>query len=210
MAAATRRLPAAPGLPDALATVTVDPATLYRVSGYSSGEPYFGKWNANRFDDPDPNACGRYGTCYLGTSLAVAVAETVLHDLRPRRGTFLVDVATIESRYVVRFEGQPLILADLTGAALKRVGGHAGLTGSSSYATSKRWSRAVHAHTGNVDGILYMSRHKNDEKAVVLFDRAAGKLRMREASPLSEHPGFGQVGMDLGIQAGAGAISGSP
>jgi hypothetical protein len=35
----------------------------------------------------------------------------------------------------------------------------------------------------------------------VLFDRAAGKLRMREATPLHEQPGFGQVGTDLGIKA---------
>jgi hypothetical protein len=46
-----------------------------------------------------------------------------------------------------------------------------------------------------------MSRHKNDEKAVVLFDRAAGTLRMREATPLHEHPEFGQVGTDLRIKA---------
>lgn len=199
MARAPLRLPAGPSLPDTLQTISVDPNGLFRVSGHDTGEPYFGRWNANRFDDPAPDPAARYGTCYLGTSLAVAVAETLLHDLQPRRGCFVVDVATIKSRFVLRFEGAPLVLADLTGAALKRIGGHAGLTGTSSYATSKRWSRAVYTHPDTVDGFIYMSRHKNDEKAVVLFDRASGKLRLREATPLHLHPGFGQVGADLCI-----------
>ncbi|UVW30728.1 RES family NAD+ phosphorylase [Massilia sp. H6] len=181
--------------------VEVNPADLFRVSRHNTGEPYFGKSNANRFDDPNPDPAARYGTCYLGTSLAVAVAETVLHDLKPRNGCFEVDVASIESRYVVRFGGEPLVLANLTGAALKRIGGHAGLTGTASYATTKKWSAAVHSHPDQVDGILYMSRHKNDEKAVVLFDRGAGKLHMREVTPLHEHPEFGQVGTDLCIKA---------
>ncbi|AXA90827.1 RES family NAD+ phosphorylase [Massilia sp. YMA4] len=201
MASRPKALPATPGLPAHLETVEVDPADLIRVSGHNTGEPYFGKLNSNRFDDPNPDPDARYGTCYLGTSLAVAVAETVLHDLKPHGGSFHVDVATIESRYVVRFEGEPLVLANLTGASLKRIGGHAGLTGASSYTTTKKWSTAVHRHPDEVDGFLYMSRHKNDEKAVVLFERAAGKLHMRKATPLHEHPEFGQVGTDLGIKA---------
>lgn len=201
MATATKRLPAVPKLPDTLPKVEVDPASLFRMSRHASGEPYFGRPDTNRFDDPNPDPAARYGTCYLGTSFAVAVAETVLHDLAPRNGCFQVDVASIESRYVVRFDGEPLVLADFTGAALKRIGGHAGLTGSASYRTTKRWSAAAHAHSDHVDGMLYMSRHKNDEKAVVLFDRAAGKMNMREATPLHAHPEFGQVGTDLCIRA---------
>lgn len=203
MPAATSRLPAMPGLPDTLSKVEVAPASLFRVSRHATGEPYFGRWNANRFDDPNPDLAARYGTCYLGTSLAVAVAETVLHDLKPRNGGFRVDVASIESRYVLRFEGDLLVLADLTGAALKRIGGHAGLTGTASYTTTKRWSVAVHAHPDRVDGFLTMSRHKNDEKGVVLFDRAADKMHMCEATPLHEHPEFGQVGAELCIRASA-------
>ena len=35
-----------------LATVSVPAADLFRVSKFSSGEPYFGRARANRFDDP--------------------------------------------------------------------------------------------------------------------------------------------------------------
>jgi len=35
---------------------------------------------------------------------------------------------------------------------------------------------AVYRHPQNVDGILFVSRHLNDRKAVVVYDRAAPKL----------------------------------
>lgn len=102
---------------------------------------------------------------------------------------------------MIRFDGIPLTLANLTGVSLKRLGGHAGLTGTASYVTPKRWSAAIHAHPDDVDGFVYMSRHVNDEKAVVLFDRARGRLHMTVATSLSQHPQFGQVATDLAIGA---------
>jgi len=193
------RLPLRPSLPASLDTVVVDPASLVRVSGHDTGEPYFGRRNVNRFDDPNADPALRFGTCYLGSSLAVAVAETILHDRKAVRGKFQVEPSVIRSRYVVHFTGAPLMLANLTGSALKRIGGHAGLTGTPSYATPKRWSVAIHAHPNDVDGFVYMSRHLNDEKAVILFDRAGPKLKMASASALHEHPEFGQVARDLAI-----------
>lgn len=190
-----------PQAPLTLKTITVDPGSLYRVSGHDTGEPYFGRNNVNRFDDPNPNPAARYGTCYFGASLAVAVAETILHDRKPVKGFFVIGLSVITGRFVIRFKGSPLVLADLTGAELKRLGGHAGLSGTSHYATPKKWSSVIHQHRDNVDGILYMSRHKNDEKAIVLFDRAAHKLKMSSATPLSAHPDFGQVATDLYIRA---------
>ena len=112
----------------------------------------------------------------------------------------MVELAVIKRLYVVLFDGSPLVLADLTGAELRRAGGHAQLAGVSSYKTTRKWSAAVHAHPDHVDGFLYMSRHKNDEKAVVLFDRAAYKLKMKDARFLHEHPLFGQVATQLYIR----------
>lgn len=201
MATKPIRIPATPQLPAALKKVEVSPATLFRVSGHNTGEPYFGRWNSNRFDDPNPDPAARYGTCYLGTSFAVAIAETLLHDRKPVKGWFVVEVAVIKSRYVVQFKGSPLVLADLTGAELKRIGGNAALSGTASYTTTKKWSSVVHGHSDNVDGFLYMSRHKNDEKAIVLFDRAEHKLKMTAATPLHEHPDFGQVATDMYIRS---------
>jgi hypothetical protein len=198
---ATLRLPRLPQLPAALQTVRCDPANLYRVSGHATDEPYFGRANTYRFDDPHPQAAARFGTCYLGASLAVALAETLLHDRKPIHNHFMVGLAVIQARFVIRLTGETLILANLTGAALRKLGGHAGLSGTSSYATTKAWSAAIHAHPDAVDGLLYMSRHKNDETALVLFHRAAPKLAMASATPLSVHPDFGQVATQLGIRS---------
>jgi hypothetical protein len=194
---------AKPQLPPRLKTIIVNPATLCRVSRYDTGEPYFGRWNVSRFDDPNPDCAARYGTCYLGTSLAVAVAETLLHDRKPVKGWFIIELAVIKSLYVLRFKGKPLILADLTGSELKRLGGHAALSGTASLKTTRNWSAAVHDHPDQVDGFVYMSRHKNDEKAVVLFDRAAPKLKMTDAEFLHDHEDFGQVATDFCLRSAA-------
>lgn len=195
------RVTAKPLTTPTLSTVSIDPAGLLRVSSHDTGEPYFGKTGRNRFDDPNPDPAVRYGTCYFGASLAVALAETLLHDRTPVRGFFVVGLAVIRSRFVIQFQGSPLVLADLTGAGLRRLGGHAGLSGSSSYKTTQKWSSAIYHHPDRVDGFVYMSRHKNDEKAIVLFDRASGKVRMTAATPLASHPEFGQAATDLYIRS---------
>lgn len=195
------RLPRLPQLPISLEVVQCDPATLFRVSGHDSGEPYFGKNDTYRFDDPNPQVAARFGTCYLGTFLIVALAETLLHDRKPIRNCFMVELAVIQARFVIRYRGKSLILADLTGAALRRLGGHAELSGTSSYKSTKAWSAAIHAHPDQVDGLLYMSRHKNDEKALVLFDRCKARLTMVSATPLSVHPDLGQAATLLGIRS---------
>ena len=196
---ATLRLPRMPQLPASLIICRYDPATLYRISGHITGEPYFGKADTYRFDDPNSQAMDRYGTCYLGTSLAVALAETLLHDRKPIQNRFMVELAVLQARFVIRYTGQVLLIADLTGAALRQLGGHAELSGTSSYRITKAWSAVIHAHPDKVDGLLYMSRHKNDEKALVLFDRCARKLSMASAAPLATHAGFGDAATLLGI-----------
>ena len=69
-----------------LETVEVQVGSLYRISKHASGEPYFGRSAGNRFDDNSRPPSKRYGTCYLGLTLQVAIAETVLHDLMPMGG----------------------------------------------------------------------------------------------------------------------------
>ncbi|MDB5822976.1 MAG: hypothetical protein JWR21_1680 [Herminiimonas sp.] len=204
MAKALIRLSPDPHLPSTLATLLLDPATLVRVSGHDTDEPFFGAFNRNRFDDPDIDPTMRYGTCYFGCTLSVAICETLLHDRLPVSGGFIVESSVIKSRFVLQFEasgGGSLKLADLTGAALKRMGGNALLSGSASYSTSKKWSAKVYAHPDAVDGLVYMSRQKNDDKAVVLFDRACDKLKMTRATPLHSHPAFGTVATELNIRA---------
>lgn len=184
-----------------LRTVELPSSKLLRISRFGSGEPYFGRAAANRFDDPGRVKSRRFGTCYLGCSLEVAIAETLLHDEMPEAGGFSVAVTEIENRWLVRFKGTPLKLADLTGAALKTLVGSGGISTLVPYDVPQRWAAALHAHPDRVDGLVYMSRHVNDERAVVVFDRAAPKLGTARYQPLAEARGALKALVNLRINA---------
>lgn len=171
-----------------LVTVPLDPSGLWRVSRFAHGEPHFGRTAANRFDDPHRTAKRRFGTCYLGCSLEVALAETLLHDELPQRGQFRVAASEVADRCCWRFQGPVLQLADLTGVAAKALVGSGEISTVMPYALPQRWSRALQAHPAGVDGLLYMSRHVNDTRAVVLFDRAGHKLQPGRCSRLVDTP----------------------
>lgn len=185
---------------DKLPSKRCDPAKLFRVSSHNTGEPYFGNTGANRFDAPGSAAgSAEFSACYLGFKLVVAIAESVLHDEVPSGGKFSIAQTVLDSKYVLRFEGSDLHLADLTGANLKRLGGHADLSGTCDYLTTQRWSLSVYQNPHNYDGFVYMSRHLNTEKAVTLFDRANSKIQMTSATNLVAYPGFAAAARMLGI-----------
>ena len=54
----------------------LDPTLLMRLTRYPATEPYWGKSQSSRFDDPDQV----YGATYTARSLTVAFAETILHQ----------------------------------------------------------------------------------------------------------------------------------
>lgn len=166
-------------------TVAPVPASrLFRISRFPTGEPFFGRSGGNRFDDPLPAKRRRYGTCYAGFDLETAIAETVLHDDMPVGGRFAVSYADFAARWLVRFKGETLQLANLTGPSLKALGGDGELSTIVPYALPQRWSQAVHRHPQQVDGILYVSRHVNDRMAVVVFERAQHRLGTASTTPL--------------------------
>lgn len=202
---ATKALPPPPTI---LSTERFDvtelaPAALYRVSSYANGEPFFGRSGGNRFDAPGVLAShAEYGACYLGQSLMVALAESVLHDAEPVDGRYIVAPETLARRHVWRFAGPPLKLLDLSGALLKRLGGSAELAGGGNYALTQQWAHAVFRNPDCFDGFAYMSRHMNDEKAVILFDRAGDKLASGTSTLLLKTPGFAAAARKLGIHGG--------
>jgi hypothetical protein len=173
-----------------LATVKIAAVDLFRISKYSSGEPYFGRMQANRFDDPTRVKKRRFGTCYCGLDLETAIAETLLHDEVPVRGNFKLSFAHFESHQLVGFKGGALVLADLTGAQLKAMGGDGSLSTMVPYTVPQRWALAVHRHPQLVDGIRYVSRHLNDRYAIVVFDRALPKIGTAHYTPLPTASGI--------------------
>ena len=168
------------------------PGTLIRISRHTSGEPHFGCSGGNRFDAPGClSDTPEFHSCYLGSSLDVAIAESLLHDEVPVNGQFRISYDALKQSYVHRFTGSALRMLDLTGATLKRLSGHADLAGTAAYAVTQQWSLAVFHNPLSFDGFVYMSRHFNTGRAVMLFDRAAVRLHgVPLPLALTDTPGF--------------------
>ena len=119
------RLPDPGSFEDLLRPIRIEVASLVRLSRHPATEPY---WSAGvyRFDDSDPGGAGPFGTCYTASTIEVAFAESVIHECgRFVRGSYEVPAAELTERSVVRFvcdRRKTLVLADLTGAALKSLG----------------------------------------------------------------------------------------
>jgi hypothetical protein len=173
----------------------VEPAELVRITRRPATEPWFGKSASNRFDDP----AKVFGVCYLGFSLEVAFAETVLHDEVAEGGVFTIMEEELD-RHIVDFEGDTLMMQDLTGAAGRRAGVDGRISTDIPYDVPQRWSSAFYAHSRKIDGLIYMSRNMNTGKAVALYDRAKSKLRLRTQTPLLRHPGAANLLMQFALQ----------
>ena len=110
-----------------------------RLSRHPATEPY---WSAGvyRFDDPDPGGADAFGTCYAASTIEVAFAESVIHECsRFVSGTYEVPVVELTERSIVRFtcdRRKTLVLADLSGAALKALGLNNDISASADYTTS--------------------------------------------------------------------------
>jgi hypothetical protein len=173
-----------------LPVADLNAAQLLRISSHNSGEPFFGKTRKNRFDDVRkiPKS-KKFGTCYTGATLECAFAETVLHNRVAVSGGFIVPQEEVTQRFVVSFEDAALEIAVLLGEHLKTLGGDGELSTITPYTLPRQWSLAIHEHPAKVDGIAYMSKHINNQWAVVLFDRAKKKLVAKDVVPFPDYAG---------------------
>jgi len=189
------RLPEPGSFENLLRPVRIEIASLVRLSRHPSSEPY---WSAGvyRFDDPDPDHAGAFGTCYTASNIDVAFAESVIHETgRFVGGAYEVPTAELTERTVVRFVGErrkTLVLADLTGAALKSLGLNNDISASADYSVSQAWAQAIHAASPRWDGIRYVSRQMNRGFAYALFERSglrklkAERLKARQLDDLCD------------------------
>jgi len=155
-------------------------ATFVRIHRSTLDPLYFGRAGDNRFDDPE----GRYGVCYAARSLEGAFAETCLREV----GATLVPLSHLAGRSVTVLTAAAklqLRLVQLHGPGLARLGATAAVS-SGTYDVSQPWSRAIHEHPSNVDGIVYRSNHDNGELCVALFERCRRRLRPGPGTLLME------------------------
>ena len=120
----------------------------------------------------------RFGVLYLAQDLATAFCESVIHaDTLFRDGSFEVSNAELARRVPIHFRradgGDFLSLADLTGAALKRMGLNNDISATVDYSLTQRWAQAIHTLDAGIDGIRYISRQSNRAFCVAAFDRCA-------------------------------------
>jgi hypothetical protein len=189
------RLPEPGSFEDLLRPVRIEVASLVRLSRHPATEPY---WSAGvyRFDDPEPGRAGAFGTCYTASSIEVAFAESVIHESGWFvGGSYEVPAAELTERSVMRFACQrrkTLVLADLTGAALKSLGLNNDISASADYTASQAWAQAIHDTARHWDGIRYVSRQMNKGFAYAIFERSgllklrAEKLKARQVDELCD------------------------
>ena len=187
------RLPELGSFEALLRPIRIEVASLVRLSRFPASEPY---WSAGayRFDEPDTDGADAIDTCYTASTIEVAFAESVIHECgRFAKGSYEVPAAELTERSVVRFaceRRKTLLLADLTGAALKALGLNNDISASADYTASQAWARAIHGASPRWDGIRYVSRQMNRGFAYAIFERSglrklrADKLKVRQVDDL--------------------------
>lgn len=171
-----------PPLPPAdLATRDLDPVTLqprqftriHWPGGALSFSPASGPKPRGRFDAP----AGQYRTHYSGFTFAAAFVEAMLRQEQPP----ILALSDIQRREVSMLEtARPLQLLPLHGPRLRRIGATAAVA-AGPYSASRQWGLALWQWTGvagPLDGIIYRSRHDDEQWCLALFDRAATAMRV--------------------------------
>ena len=161
------------------------PGILVRISRAGHPDPFFwSRLGRNRFDLPD----GRYGLLYTAQDLETCVVEVFGDRWLKER---ILPVTTLPSFEVltiaVRLE---LHVADLTGAALNRLGTDSNLFASNDYAVTQEWSRQLMIHPQARDGIRYHSRKNPRKRNYAIYDSAQSKasLQVLDRRRLSAFP----------------------
>lgn len=147
-------------------------------------------------------------TLYGGEAVEAAFAETVFHDLVPAARRSL-PFARIEQRAVSWFQlAHDLRVAQLHGFGLLRAGVKASEltdTPPRTYARTALWGQAIYEHPERVDGIAWMSRQFNSQRALLLWgDRVSeADVGYRSGSTLALFMGTGlELVSDVALRAG--------
>ena len=212
-------IPGGPSVPLGFAGKSLDSYVLkdstptYRVyrprATADDGAIYFGSNGTCRFDDPSQ----LYGVLYVAFSGRAAIAETLIRnnwqDGNAERAKFDKQFPGLAGqpyflerdlhRKIAPLEittASGLKLCDFTGTGLLKAGADATVC-TGDYVTSQAWSRAIHEHPEQFDGILYHSKYMNTDLSVALFDRSQAKASivpvLRDATVVGASSAFEQL-----------------
>lgn len=124
---------------------------------------YFDRSGNGRFDGPLQG----YGILYVGSDEYAAFIECYgrVHGARG-----VAESVLLQRNLVCIVPNRPLVLADLTGSGLVKLGADARLA-SGPYLMSRKWPQAIWEHPLQVDGLRYHSRHGDTRCCCGLFDQ---------------------------------------
>lgn len=140
---------------------------------------YFDRSGRGRFDGAEQG----YGILYTGEDEYVAFIESYgrVHGARG-----VAELALLQRNLVCITSTRPLVIANLTGSGLVKIGADARVA-SGSYLIARKWAQAIWKHPMQVDGIRYHSRHDDTRCCYGLFDRTRSLLSETNLGNLIEH-----------------------
>lgn len=149
-------------------------STLYRVHSDKFDAVQFNPGLGNARFSPIADQTGtQIPTIYAANNLAVALMETVFHDIPHTAGLKTYDVNKLTGRVVSVLEvTQNLQLAKLTGPSARKLGiSEAELIHSTAdcYPQTRQWAEAIHSQYPDIHGLVWVSRQHSDGKAYLLF-----------------------------------------
>ncbi len=159
---------------------------LHRIHRIGNGPIFFGPGAGqpptSRFD----SLSGAFGVLYVGLSLDVALAETLLRN--PARK--MVSFPAIAERASCELQShRHLRLVALHGPGLQQVGCDNAIS-TGPYDPCGAWADALWAHPDAPDGIAYPSRHDPSQISLALFSRPDLQLVAAPSVPLADQLPF--------------------
>ena len=176
-----------PHPPADLDTIALDstPArttTLYRLSSDTHASPlHFSRLGKYRFDSP----AARWGVCYLAEDVQTACLEVFADRIRKGRIDFSALHAAVVWRVTVPRELQ---LLALNGPTLPKIRATVQCF-VSRYPLSQAWGRALMAHPGNLDGLIYTGRQSGALCLALFGDNDVARGRPYQPALRSERLG---------------------
>jgi hypothetical protein len=166
---------------------------LHRFFTVAYDPIYFDRGPDGRLNAPTQD----YGVLYAAQAPQGAFAETFLRV--PGRTLIPTDLLAIKA-YVALELQRPLTLVQLAGPGLARVGATAQVVhGGKPYGCPQTWSRALHGHPGNFDGIAYSARHDDAALCFAIFDRAADAIREHNRKTELDSDWFWEIAEPYGV-----------
>lgn len=146
---------------------------------------------------------------YAGSTLECAIFETVFHNVPVDASDKFVDLDDSAHRsHGTLSPTRDLTLVDLSTDGLHRLRvPKAELIGCApmDYLATAAWAQALHQQCPAIDGLVWMSRQRDRDRAVVLFGdrvRAGDLTGQRQGPPLRHNDALRQTVLALALRAG--------